>query len=236
MGHHSAEFLSTRDILEKMVRIAARLADIEQHEEDGMELFNLTNEIRGRSLFASGPDNTLMGDMDYLITDHFKAKYAVIGGMALAIHGTPRMTEDIDAIVAPFPDNSLTYDKEAMRAHRFYPQKSSTGTVIQLVHTKGGGIELLAVDNPMREYALENAETYSLLGHKVPVIPADALVGMKVLAYSNNPKRTEKDRMDALSVLTKSKPSMKKIRPMLNEEQNKEVDGLLAAVGLSSNH
>lgn len=236
MGHQTAEFMSTRDILAKIVRIAARLAETKEYEVDGSDLFDLTNEIRGRSLFASGPDNTLMGDTDFLIKDYFKAEYAIIGGMAMAIYGTPRLTEDIDALVSPFPDNPTMQDADEMRRHGFYKGKSSTGTVVQLVHTRGGGIELLAANTPLREYALRNAEVHKLLGHSVPVIPADAFVAMKINAYTNNRKREDKDVPDVVSVLKKTAPSMKEVRQFLDEEQNKELDKLLVGAGLPIDH
>lgn len=236
MGHHPAEFMSTRDILAKIVRIAARLSETEGYEVDGSDLFDLTNEIRGRSLYASGPDNTLMGDMNFLITDYFKAEYAVIGGMAMAIYGTPRLTEDIDALISPFPDNPTMGDVDEMKRHGFYRGKSSTGTVVQLVHTRGGGIELLAANTPLREYALKNSVVYKLLGHSVPVVPADAFVAMKIVAYTSNRKREDKDIPDIFSVLKKTAPSMKRVRQYLDEEQNKELDKHLTSAGLPTDY
>jgi predicted nucleotidyltransferase len=41
-----------------------------------------------------------------LLNDH-KVEYIVIGGYALAFHGVPRLTADLDILVKPDPENAL---------------------------------------------------------------------------------------------------------------------------------
>jgi hypothetical protein len=60
--------------------------------------------------------------MDYDLTrkvlaalEHEGVKYVVFGAVALALHGLPRATEDLDIFIAPEPDN-IERLKAALRA------------------------------------------------------------------------------------------------------------------------
>jgi hypothetical protein len=60
--------------------------------------------------------------MDYDLTrrvlaalEHAGVKYVVFGAVALALHGLPRATEDLDIFIAPEPDN-IERLKAALRA------------------------------------------------------------------------------------------------------------------------
>jgi len=232
----SAEFRSTRDLTSTLIRVAHKISDENGLEEEAELILEATRGIIGRSLFGSVPDDFVLGDADRLLREYFKAKYAVIGAMALGIHGQVRPTEDIDMLVDPFPGNDLTNNKEEMPKYGFYAGKSSTGTVIGLGHRKSGYIELLAANDPLRQYAVETAKKHNLIGYNVPVVEADSLVALKVHAMTQNPNREMKDSSDVMSVLVRSKPSMKKVRKFLTEQENSRLDQLMAAANLPTDH
>ncbi len=208
---------NTSDLTNKLVRIAYRLIEKGQHS-DGEEILDATHAIRGRSLFGSIPDNNIMQSLSSLLTD-LECNFAIIGAIALAVHGQVRNTEDIDALVDPFPPRSKTKDTEYMRTFGFYPAGSSTGTMITIDHRKNGQIELLSTNTPLRQWALSTASKTMILGNLVPVVSAPALIAMKVVAMAENPKRRSKDQPDIVSILIRSKPDLNEAMNFLSDSE-----------------
>ena len=224
---------STRDLIGRIVRVAHNISENGATDEDIETIVGSAYEIGGRSLTGSMPSNSLMTDVNRLFREYLNIKFAVIGGAALALHGQARSTEDIDFLVDPFPDKTLLADKDEMSRYGFYAAKSSSGTVVQIGHRRLDGqyVELLASNTDLRRWAVQTAKSEMLLGMRVPVVTAEALVAMKVHAMISNPERTPKDLPDIISVLTKSNPKMEESRKYLSEEENAKLDEILKIVG-----
>lgn len=161
-------------------------------------LLEMSREITEATLTASVPSAGMIADVANLL-DALGVRYVVIGGLAVNVHGHARGTDDVDLLVERMPDPSLVGDVEFMRAYRFYPSRSRTGTILTLDHRDVGGVELLLADNACRRRALDTAEPAALPGATLPVVTPEALVALKVQAVRSNPSRT-KDRSDIVSV------------------------------------
>ncbi len=137
----------------------------------------------------------------YKLADAFQINglhYAVCGGLAVAIHGRPRLTVDIDMIIAAedmiqaariaagigFDDVSgwVSLPENSLRVHRLY-------RINKLVDGNFLTLDLLEADsnsNPL----LADRETFVVEGHSIQALSKEALITMK-----SDSKRT-KDKLD----------------------------------------
>jgi len=219
-------YRSTQNEVLDLIKIAHRVA-AKGHDDLCEEILGAARGIRGKSLMGSMPSNNVMSDLTNLMQD-MKISFAVIGGIALIVHGQVRNTEDIDVLVDAMPPADKTRDQEYMDKFRFYRKTSSTGSVITLDHKQMGGVELLLADDPLRQWALSTASTESVLGAQVNVVSAAALIGLKIRAMMNNPSRASKDAPDILSVWMKSKPDLSGMIGFLSPG---EIAGLERVIG-----
>jgi hypothetical protein len=210
------------------VRIAHAVA-AKGYSDMGDEILDAAHEIGGRSLRGSVPSNDIMSSLANLMAD-LKIDYAVIGAIALGIHGQVRDTQDIDVLVSAMPPGDKTGDQSYMDKFTFYRGKSSTGTVMTLDHKGGGGyIEMLLANTPLFQWALSTAASTMVLGSQAPVVSAAALVALKTMAMVANPKRAAKDKADIVSVLTQTNPDLTDVWPRLSEAEVTALKPLVAA-------
>lgn len=165
--------------------------------------------------------NVLVG-LTLLLEDQ-KIRFAIIGGIAVNVHGHSRATEDVDALVSKLP--ARTTDVEYMQKFGFYRSKSSTGTSQVLDSRSGGGVDLLLAQSSLDLWALKTAGQVSVLGGTVPVVTRDALVGLKLRAASS-PSRKGKDLPDVLSVVLKGKVNGKTLAKYLTPQEMAELERL----------
>jgi len=123
-----------------------------------------------------------------------KILYAAIGGLAVNAHGFIRATRDIDLMV-------MAEDADGARA-------TALDLGYQLLD---GGIEISSyvrglqrfdVMHARREISrglLARAADVDLNGMRIPVIPVEGLIGLKVQAYNDNPRRLQ-DVMDMIEL------------------------------------
>lgn len=112
--------------------------------------------------------------------------YAVAGAVALAIHGAPRATADIDLLV---PVEAVAGVLEVARRCGFTidaaPMRFSDGTevrrVSKLVEEEALTLDLLLV-NPNLESVWQSRERVETEGGPVWVLSRDGLIRMKALA------------------------------------------------------
>lgn len=111
--------------------------------------------------------------------------YAVIGGHAVALHGHPRMTQDIDILV---------HRDDAERAARVLGGHRRTPLAIggYSVRVKGVPVDIVAMDQPWVQAALDSAQ-HTVHGN---VISKPYLIVMKLFAM-----RGEQDDTDVVSLL-----------------------------------
>jgi len=117
-------------------------------------------------------------------------EYALCGGMAVAFHGYPRFTGDIDFLLirehlsrakeilkklgytiaaGPFPfDVNSPHPREVHRISKIEENDTST-------------IDILIINEPLEE-VWKTREKYSIEGHLVYVVSREGLIKMKTLA------------------------------------------------------
>jgi hypothetical protein len=132
-------------------------------------------------------------------------KSAVCGGLALAVYGEPRETKDADLAIA-----GVATTEAAMALEQFgldvllaFDRVKFGGLFVSritLFRGLGGSLNVADLIEPcsMRyaQQVLARAITGPLRGHEVPVVSAEDLVLLKILATR------ERDLTDASSVLT----------------------------------
>jgi hypothetical protein len=112
--------------------------------------------------------------------------YALCGGVALAIHGVPRATQDIDLLVRP---NDLPRLREVARACGFvlesFPMDFASGITIQRFTKLIDGLPLmldaLLVAGPL-SYAWEGRQIAEIEGGQVRVVSRESLIALKLAA------------------------------------------------------
>ncbi len=214
----------TESETDALVKIAHRLMDGISHDDDGEEILRAAHAIRGKTIRGSLPEGHILGDLERLL-DSLSIKFAVIGGIALTLHGQTRDTQDIDILVSEMPPREKLRDADFMRQYNFYRASSSTGTMVTIDHRQNGQVELLLANSPLREWALSSATHEMIIGQKAPVVNASALIGLKAEAYADNSSRTQ-DVADIVSVLTQSNPSMDEVRKLMSEKALAVLDGI----------
>ena len=112
--------------------------------------------------------------------------YALCGGLAVAVHGAPRATRDIDLLVQERDvDAILTAVRPLGFRFQAHPMNFPDGMRIRRV-TRIDGRELLTLDlllvGPATELAWASRSQVTTAGGPVRVISRDALIGMKVAA------------------------------------------------------
>ncbi len=115
-----------------------------------------------------------------------KIDYALCGGVALAIHGAPRATQDIDLLVLPADVDRL---REAARACGFtfesLPMDFSSGVTVQrftkLVEGQPFMLDALFVTGPL-ETVWAGRQVAEFEGGTVRVVSREGLISLKLAA------------------------------------------------------
>lgn len=112
--------------------------------------------------------------------------YALCGGVALAIHGAPRATQDIDILLRPEDIDRL---REAVRPGGFtlesFPMDFSSGLTMQrftkLVEGQPLMLDVLFVRGPI-ESVWASRQAADFEGGTVRVVSRDGLIALKLAA------------------------------------------------------
>jgi len=184
-------------------------------------ILDVTRQIMGHTITGEVPPSNIMMDIINLLQDN-GITYAVIGAIAVNVHGQSRSTEDIDFLVSEFPLVRKLRDSEYMNKFNFYKTKSFTGSHLVMDHKSGNGyVELLLANDNLRREAVHTADRKHILGVEIPVVLPEFLVALKLKAISDNPKREMKDIADITSVLIKNKNrfDVEKIKSFLTNDE-----------------
>lgn len=129
----------------------------------------------------------------YALTDALSAAnvpFAVCGGVAVAIHGYPRFTRDIDLLIRP-EDEQLALDVAAQRQFLFEGGRLPMGQGVacdwEIVRvSKIVGRDLLALDlllvGPSIQSVWDSRGTASFNGRHIPVVSREGLKQLKLIA------------------------------------------------------
>lgn len=122
------------------------------------------------------------------VLTQLKAPHALIGGLALSEYGYSRGTQDVDWLI---PEECVSAVRTRFLSEGFQVLHES-GDVIQFEGK--AGIDFLIARRPISRQMLEDAAYSDHL--QMPVVKAEDLIGLKIQAYANNPKRKHKDLAD----------------------------------------
>ncbi|HYO76478.1 MAG TPA: hypothetical protein VE010_08445 [Thermoanaerobaculia bacterium] len=117
-----------------------------------------------------------------------KLEYALCGGLALAVHGAPRATIDIDLLIRPETAEPL---REVARACGFmFPALPMNFPNIRIdrvtkIHPDGDALILdLLIVSPALEHVWEGRESRRWNGRELFVVSREGLVTLKMLRAS----------------------------------------------------
>jgi hypothetical protein len=135
--------------------------------------------------------------------------HALIGGLALSVHGAGRATTDLDWIAdgkrADRVDELLqAQGYEAIHRNDWAGNYLSNDPVkgrIDFLFVRRSGVAILG-----------RASEHPVLGEPVPVADASDLIGLKVQAYVNNPSRRHEDLGDIARLIRHGEVDLARVR------------------------
>jgi predicted nucleotidyltransferase len=154
--------------------------------------------------------------------------YAAIGGLAVNAHGFMRATRDIDLLV-------LVEDAEKVRlvalalGYRILDDGKEIASYVRDLQR----FDVMHAQRPISRNLIARAVEIDLDGMKLPVIPAEGLIGLKVQAYNDNPKRLQ-DVMDMVELfrVNRGTLNMDEIRSYFRLfDRERLLDDILRAAG-----
>ena len=143
-----------------------------------------------------------MTDFEALFGALAEVEYVLVGGVAAAVHGSVRLTQDVD-IVYRRSDENLRRLEEALASCHPYPRGAPAGLPFEwsektlrsglnfTLTTDIGAIDLLGevVGGGAYESLLAESEPVELFGHRVMCLGLEALIEVKRAA--GRPKDNE---------------------------------------------
>jgi hypothetical protein len=130
------------------------------------------------------------------ILSELSVPHALIGGMALSEYGYSRGTQDVDWII---PEESVEVVVKRFLSEGFQIFFRSEDV---LQFTGKAEIDFLIARRPVSRGMIEDAN-YSD-GLQMPILKVEDLIGLKIQAYINNPKRKFKDLGDIQELIDKN--------------------------------
>ncbi len=128
-----------------------------------------------------------------LLSQH-QIDYALIGGFALGVHGVHRATKDIDFLVDGSKKEKV---KELLLSAGFKVFYESN----ELLQLQGiGYLDILFANRPHSlEMLSQSKKGLHFVG--VPVVSKEAIIGLKIQAFKNDPQRSLQDKADIQALI-----------------------------------
>lgn len=117
---------------------------------------------------------------------HENIEHALIGAFAMACYGIQRATGDIDFLIDENDKSKVIDILGKLGFTIFYLQGP-------------GNIDFLISRRPLSREMLKEAKIFQPLNIKS--VSLEDIIGLKIQAYSNNPKREFRDKADIISIL-----------------------------------
>ena len=140
-------------------------------------------------------------------------EHALIGAFAMAHYGVQRATGDIDFLIDETDRKKALTALEKLGFRIFH----ESDEVFQLEGP--GNVDFLLAKRQLSRKMLEEAQVIEPLNIKC--VSIEGLIGLKIQAYNNNPKRELRDKADILSMIEQ--------HPKMNWEQIKQYADLFNA-------
>ena len=167
--------------------------------------------------------------LDVARRNHFRA--ALIGGFALPFHGVQRATGDVDFLADARGADAIDVALLGAGARRLH--RSADAANYASVPQRLAAVDFIFARRERAEAMLERASQHELreAGLRVPVVDAEALIGLKLQALVNAPARRLRDEADIRALLDARRGQLKMdvIRDYYRLfGREAELDGLLA--------
>lgn len=128
--------------------------------------------------------------------ERLQIRYAVVGGFALGVLGTPRLTMDIDFLVHRDDLSKL----HATLTELGYDRVFHTENVSQYRHseTMWGSVDFIHAFRSVSLGMLARAKKFPVFGGKqsLPTVNPEDVIGLKVQAMANDPERRSREQSD----------------------------------------
>lgn len=122
-------------------------------------------------------------------------RYAIVGGIAMAHHAIPRMTQDVDIIVHP---------DDIAKVHEIFGQEYKGGTAIASVYEiEGMKVDVLPARLAVQMAALESAVEAQIDDVTVKVASVREFIVLKLIAIAErtDPVKRGQDEVDVMGLL-----------------------------------
>ena len=165
-----------------------------------------------------------------LLREH-DVEFAVIGGLALAAHGAPRATIELDLIVSG-DDADRFHDILAALGYETLHRSENVANYASK-QPGDGRVDVLFVRRPRGRAILERARPLPVLHRDdLRVVDASDLIGLKVQSSSNDPARRRIDVADIEQLLRLAPElDLQRVREYFRLfDRESELDALLAEI------
>jgi hypothetical protein len=152
--------------------------------------------------------------------------HALIGGLALAAHGSSRATVDVDFLA----EGRRADDIDSLLQARGYAclQRNEFVGNYASERPERGRVDFLFARHSHGRAMLTRARAVDLLGEQIPVVDASDLIGLKVQSSSNDPTRRHRDLADIEWLLRHTALDLDRVRDYFRLfDREKELDALL---------
>ena len=135
-------------------------------------------------------------------------RVALIGGFALPFHGVRRATGDVDFLVEASGGDALDVDLVAARLRRVH--RSENAAHYAASQRDLSSIDVIYACRPASLAMLERArERPTASGDvRVAVVDVEGIIGLKVQAIANDPRRRRRDVDDIVTLLERHLPGV----------------------------
>lgn len=126
-------------------------------------------------------------------------RHALIGGLALGARGVQRFTNDVDWLV---------HGEDRLAAKQTFLARGFTihAEHAEVCHLVGpGNVDLLFANRPLSQKMIADAKPVP--GFTCKCLGAEAIIGLKIQAYVNAPKRALRDKAD-IQALIEANPKL----------------------------
>lgn len=123
--------------------------------------------------------------------------HALIGGFALAAHQVVRATEDVDFLIAAERESEV----HAWMGAQGFETLLRTENVSNYLRPDGARVDFVHARRAYTRQMLAEALDLATAGARVRVVRAEDLIGLKVQASSNDPRRRLGDMADIRHLL-----------------------------------
>lgn len=156
--------------------------------------------------------------------------HALIGGLALSVHGAARATVDIDWIADGLRSREVD-ELLGAAGYEALHRSERVGNYASRDPARGR-VDFLFVQRERGVAILRRAIDHTVLGEVVRVVDASDLIGLKVQAYVNSPERQGRDEADIERLLRFGSVDFPRVREYFRLfEREADLDRLLVRLG-----